>query len=61
MSHLRELTDAELDCVSGGAAAMLKEPARPLGGNPIIVILEDILRIVEGCEGNKRMAATKAF
>ena len=29
MSHLRELTDAELDCVSGGAAAMLKRAGAP--------------------------------
>jgi hypothetical protein len=55
MSSLRELTDAELDMVSGGA----RPPEPIVHVNPIIVILEDILRLVEGCGEKsqpKRMA-----
>jgi hypothetical protein len=52
MSTLRELTNAELDFVSGGAMKIDRptpqKPMEPLGGNPIIIILEDILRLVEG-------------
>ena len=55
MSSFRELTNAELDFVSGGALKIDRptppKPTEPLGGNPIIVILEDILRLVEGCGG----------
>jgi hypothetical protein len=59
MSSLRELTNAELDIVSGGALEIARpKPISPV--NPIIVILEDILRIVEGCGGNNRTAAKKA-
>jgi hypothetical protein len=52
MSNLRELTNAELDLVSGGAEAIFR-PARPvgLGGNPVVTLIEDIIRIVEGLEG----------
>jgi hypothetical protein len=47
MSGLRELTNAELDFVSGGAIAVARpEPITRV--NPIVVILEDILRILEG-------------
>ena len=49
MSSLRELTNAELDMVGGGAEK-ISEPIRRV--NPIIVVLEDILRIVERIEGN---------
>ena len=46
MTELRELTDAELDLVSGGAMAPIRSP------EPIIVklveeIVVDILRILE--------------
>jgi hypothetical protein len=62
MSNLRELTNAELDLV--GAGAMLKnlEPARPigLGSNPVLVVLEVILRIVSGGEG-KAPAPAKRY
>jgi hypothetical protein len=54
MSNLRELTNAELDLVSGGATAIFRpEPARPVGfgGNPVVTLVEDIIRIVEGLEG----------
>jgi hypothetical protein len=54
MSNLRELTNAELDLVRGGATAIYRpEPARPvgLGGNPVVTLIEDIIRIVEGLEG----------
>ena len=47
MSNLRELTNAELDIVGGGAMARPEPISRV---NPIIVILEDILRILEGGE-----------
>ena len=50
MSNLRELTNAELDLVSGGATAIFRpEPARPVGfgGNPVVTLIEDIIRIVE--------------
>jgi len=48
MSNLRELTDSELDIVGGGAQAVYKiaEPVR----NPIITLIEDIIRIVESLE-----------
>jgi hypothetical protein len=63
MGSLRELTNAELDLVSGGATAIFRpEPApRPvgLGGNPIIVILEDILKILEGGERKSPAPAQK--
>jgi len=49
MSNLRELTNAELDMIGGGAEK-ISEPIRRV--NPIIVVLEDILRIVERIEGN---------
>ena len=62
MSELRELTDAELDIVGGGAIQRKPEPGPGLGGgNLIVVVLEDILRIVEGCGGNNRTAAKKAL
>jgi hypothetical protein len=48
MSNLRELTNAELDLVGGGAMIARPEPISRV--NPIIVILEDILRILEGGE-----------
>jgi hypothetical protein len=60
MISLRELTNAELDCVSGGAE-MIKRPEPIVRINPIVVVLEDILRIVEGCGGNNRTAAKKAL
>jgi hypothetical protein len=46
MSNLRELTNAELVMVRGGAQAVYRitEPVR----NPIVIILEDILKILEG-------------
>jgi hypothetical protein len=49
MSNLRELTDSELDIVSGGAQAVYKiaEPVR----NPIVTLIEDIIRVVESLEG----------
>ena len=48
MSNLRELTNAELDMVGGGAQAVYRiaEPVR----NPIVIILEDILKILQGGE-----------
>jgi hypothetical protein len=59
MNSLRELTDAELDCVSGGATAIYRpEPIARI--NPIVVVLEDILRIVEGC-GAKPAAPKRAL
>jgi hypothetical protein len=54
MSYLRELTDAELDVVGGGAEAVFgPEPApiRGLGSNPLLVVLEDIIRLIEGVGG----------
>jgi hypothetical protein len=53
MSNLRELTNAELDFVSGGLTRpTVPEPARPigLGSDLVLVVLEDILRIVLGGE-----------
>jgi hypothetical protein len=54
MSNLRELTNAELDLVSGGAIMKNPEPARPIGlcGNPVLTLIEDIIRVVERLEGN---------
>jgi hypothetical protein len=54
MGNLRELTNAELDLVSGGATKKTPEPARPIGlcGNPVITLIEDIIRVVEKLEGN---------
>jgi hypothetical protein len=49
MSNLRELTNGELDLVSGGAQAVYRiaEPDR----NPIVTLVEDIIRVVEELEG----------
>jgi hypothetical protein len=52
MSNLRELTNAELDLVSGGAEAVFKTaPTRSSGCNPVITLIEDIIRILESLEG----------
>jgi len=51
MSNLRELTNAELDLVSGGAMRA-PEPVRSSGCNPIVTLVEDIIRLVEKIEGN---------
>jgi hypothetical protein len=59
MSSLRVLTNAELDIVSGGATAIYRpEPARPvgLGGNPVVTLIEDIIRLVEIIEGGQGKA-----
>jgi hypothetical protein len=58
MSNLRELTNSELDLVSGGAQPVYKtaEPIR----NPIVSLIEDIIRVVESLEGNNRTAQRKA-
>jgi hypothetical protein len=58
MSNLRELTNAELDLVSGDAQAVYKtaEPVR----NPIVTLIEDIIRVVESLKGNNRTAQRKA-
>ena len=56
MSNLRELTNAELDMIGGGAEK-ISEPIRRV--NPIIVVLEDILRILEG--NNPGRAKSTAF
>jgi hypothetical protein len=55
MNNLRELTNAELDLVSGGAQAVYKiaEPVR----NPIVTFIEDIIRVVESFEGGRPMKA----
>lgn len=60
MSSLRKLTNAELDFVSGGLAKPTR-PERPigLGGNPLVALLEDILRLVEGGEEKKPAPARK--
>jgi len=47
MSNLRELTDAELDIVGGGVTAVLA----PRPTNPLVVIFEDVIRIVEEIGG----------
>jgi hypothetical protein len=54
MSNLRELPNAELDLVSGGATIKKPEPPRPieLCGNPVLTLIEDIIRVVERLEGN---------
>jgi hypothetical protein len=58
MSSLRELTNAELDIVGGGAIAIARpEPISRV--NPIIVILEDILQILEGGERKAPAPAQK--
>jgi hypothetical protein len=51
MSNLRELTNAELDMVGGGAQAVYRiaEPVR----NPIVIILEDILKFSK--EANEKL------
>ena len=63
MSELRELTNAELDFVSGGAEMIKRptapKPMEPSGGNLIIVILEDILRLVEGGQQKSPAPAQK--
>ena len=51
MSNLRELTNAELDLVSAGAMKA-REPVRSTGCNPIVTLIEDIIRLVEKIEGN---------
>jgi hypothetical protein len=61
MSHLRELTDAELDVVGGGAEAVFgPEPApmRGLGSNPVLVVLEDIIRLSK--ESEERLPRAQA-
>jgi hypothetical protein len=54
MSNVRELTNAELDLVSGGAIMKNPEPERPIGicGNPVLTLIEGIIRVVERLEGN---------
>ena len=54
MSNLRELTNTELDLVSAGALMRAPAPAptRGLGGNPVVTLIEDIIRLVEKIEGN---------
>ena len=56
MNNLRELTNAELDLVSGGAMRA-PEPVRSSGCNPIVTLVEDIIRLVEKIEGNGRAKA----
>jgi hypothetical protein len=63
MSSLRELTNAELDFVSGGTLKIDRptapKPMEPSGSNLIIVILEDILRLVEGGQQKSPAPAQK--
>jgi hypothetical protein len=63
MSNLRELTNAELDLVSGGAEAVFKTaPTRSSGCNPVITLIEDIILILEsleGCNSGGKVAAHK--
>jgi hypothetical protein len=57
MNSLRELTNAELDFVSGGYAVARPEPIARV--NPIVVILEDILQFLEGGERKAPVPAQK--
>jgi hypothetical protein len=51
MSNLRELANAELDLVGAGAMKA-REPVRSTSCNPIVTLIEDIIRLVEKIEGN---------
>jgi hypothetical protein len=52
MNELRELTDAELDIVSGGVAKIMRPEPGPQSPEPIVVklvaeLIVDILKILE--------------
>ena len=60
MSSLCELTNAELDLVSGGATLKQPEPVRSSACNPVVTLIEDIIRVVESLEEGNRTGARKA-
>ena len=60
MSSLCELRNAELDLVSGGATLKQPEPVRSSACNPVVTLIEDIIRVVESLEEGNRTGARKA-
>jgi hypothetical protein len=59
MNDLRELTDAELDIVGGGAKPIMRpEPTQNCGGGIKLVeeIIADILKLLEPQQAAKRRA-----
>jgi hypothetical protein len=57
---MRELTNAELDFVGGGALSIIRKPTEP----PIVKLVEeiivDVLKLLEGNQPGRPMQAQKA-